>query len=162
MTQTFTVYPDGAVGYGHDDAGRPFIAQTEEAARLLAYADGFAQFPAMTHYDGTTEPSVWAAVRDNRILAATRRVITERGLQGLTRKTLADAANMKPGTISNYGRTNYKQTAKPTEGYRERILSGLMADAIAKADIAMIRAGVADGCLRSDDVPDGLRAAAGV
>lgn len=164
---TFIVCPDGTA-YSNDKltaaqaGGRAIVADSDEAARLIAYADGYAQFPPMTHYDGTTEPGEWAKVRDTRILAATRRVIDRGGLQGLTRKAIADAANVKPATVSNFGRTNYKQTDKPTEGYRERILAALMADALVKGDIAMIRVGVADGCLRGEEVPEGLRAAAGV
>lgn len=142
--------------------GRAVMANSAEDALHLAYADGYAQFPPMTHYDGTTEPDTWARVRDERILAATRRVISASGLQGLTRKAIADAANMKPATVSNFGRTNYKQNGTPTNGYRERILAALMAEAIEKGDIAMIRVGVADGCLRGEEVPAGLRAAVGL
>lgn len=165
--RTYIVCPDGTTYLAgkltaEEAEGRAVVAEEREEALHLAYADGYANFPAMRHYDGTTDPAHWAAVRDARILAGTRRVISDVGLQGLTRRAIAAAANVKPATVSNFGRTNYKQTEKPVDGYRERILTALMADALEKADIAMIRVGIADGCLRSEEVPEALRAAAGV
>lgn len=162
---TYIVCPDGSVllphnGFDSEDlGGRPVVADSPEEALHVAYADGDAKFPPMPHSRGCQN---WTGLRDARILAAARRVINTDGMRGLKRIAIAAQANMAPGTISNFGRTAYKSDTNPTDGYRERVLSALMADAIDKADIAMIRVGVSDGCLRADEVPDGLRAAVGV
>lgn len=162
---TFIVCPDGSVvlphgGFDSEDlGGRAVVADDREAALHIAYADGDAQFPAMPHSRGCHN---WTGLRDARILAAARKVIAAGGMRGLSRANLAAEANMAAGTISNFGRTAYKSDTNPTTGYRERVLAALMADAIDRADIGLIRAGVADGCLKGDEVPEGLRAAVGV
>lgn len=113
-------------------------------------------------YDGSTDLDKWAAMRDRRILDASRRLIGRGGLRSLTRKAIAEEAEISPATVNNFGRTSTQRNYRPAEGYRERVLAALMADAIDKADIAMIRVGVADGCLRCEDVPEALRVLAGV
>lgn len=161
---TFIVCPDGTVyTLGKltptEAGGRAVDADSAEDALHVAYADGDAQFPAMPHSRGCHN---WTGLRDARILAAARKVIAADGMRGLSRASLAHEANMAAGTISNFGRTAYKADTNPTTGYRERVLAALMADAIDRADIGLIRAGVADGCLKGDEVPEGLRAAVGV
>jgi AcrR family transcriptional regulator len=161
---TFIVCPDGSTyTLGKltptEAGGRAVDADSAEDALHVAYADGYASFPAMPHSRGVHN---WTGLRDARILAAARRVIAATGMRGVSRAALAREANMASGTISNFGRTKYKADTNPTEGYRERVLAALMADAVDKADIGLIRAGVADGCLSTDVVPEGLRAAVGV
>lgn len=166
----FIVCPDGTT-YQNDRVpavpaaslgGRPFIADSAEDALHLAYAEGYARFPALKYRPGTMAGGEWSALRDRRIMAAARRVVMTRGLKFFNRAAIAAEANTKPATINNFGRTVYSENYNPTDGYRERILSGLMAEAIDKADIAIIRVGIADGCLRGEDVPIGLRAAVGL
>lgn len=155
-----TTYLDTARVTPGQLGGRPYEASDPEAALLRAYDDGYAKFPAMKHYDNR-DVTAWVAARDARILAAARRVIGDAGMRAFTRRALAREANMSDGAVSNFGVSSYLKD-KPSAGYRERILAALMRDAIDQGDISMIRVGIADGCLRGDEVPEGLRAAAGV
>lgn len=100
--------------------------------------------------------------RDGAILDGARRLIRERGLGSLTRSLLAQYAGVAPASVSNFGRTRLSSTPPPAEGYRERLLRALMAEAIAARDVVLIGAGLTDGCLQPDDLGDELRAVMGV
>lgn len=101
-------------------------------------------------------------IRDQRTLDAAKRIVETRGLSGLTRDAIADEANLSAASVSNFGRNRIINGDHIRVGYRSRILRALMDAAVEKADVRMIRVGLADGCLRSTDVPVHLRAAAGI
>jgi len=98
-------------------------------------------------------------LRDGRILAAAKRLIDTVGLSGMTRESLATASGNSPASVSNFGRHRISNGAHGREGYRERILAALMAEAIEQGDVRMLRVGLADGSLRPADIPDPLREA---
>ena len=97
--------------------------------------------------------------RDDKILAATKRIIEREGLSALTREKIADEAGLSIGSVSNYGLSSITNSPPPSEGYRARILRGLMQQAVERADVKMVRVGLADGCLKLDALPDFLRKA---
>lgn len=97
--------------------------------------------------------------RDDKILAATKRIIEREGLSALTREKIADEAGLSIGSVSNYGLSSITNSPPPSEGYRARILRGLMQQAVDRADVKMVRVGLADGCLKLDALPDFLRKA---
>lgn len=100
--------------------------------------------------------------RDDKILAAARRIIENQGLSALTRDKIANEAGLSAASVSNYGLTSITNSPPPSEGYRARILRGLMAQAVERSDVRMVRVGLADGCLKVDALPNHLRKAAGV
>lgn len=100
--------------------------------------------------------------RDARTLAAATRIVETRGLSGLTRDAIADEARLSAASVSNFGRHRITNGVHDRTGFRLRILRAMMDAAIEKADMRMIRIGLADGCLRRDDVPMHLRGAAGI
>lgn len=100
--------------------------------------------------------------RDAAILDGARRLIRERGLGQMTRTRLADYAGMSVGSISNFGRVSVSTTVAPAEGYRYRILSALMVQAVEEGDVVMLGAGLTDGILQPDSLPGELRAMMGV
>lgn len=100
--------------------------------------------------------------RDARTLAAAVRIVETRGLSGLTRDAIADEAGLSAASVSNFGRHRITNGDHDPLGYRTRILRAMMDQAIERADVRMIRIGLADGCLRKDDVPPHMRAVAGV
>jgi hypothetical protein len=101
--------------------------------------------------------------RDARILAATKRLIAKRGIAYLTRTQIADEAGLAASSVSNYGLASITNGDNPEEGYKTRILRGLLADAIDRKDTAMIRTVLAaDGKITADAVPAFLRLAADV
>lgn len=102
------------------------------------------------------------AERDERTLEAACRIVETRGLSALTRDAIADEANLSAASVSNFGRTRISNGTHAREGYRSRILRAMMNKAIEKADVRMLRIGLADGCLKPDALPMHLRAAAGV
>jgi AcrR family transcriptional regulator len=102
------------------------------------------------------------AVRDQRALEAACRIVETRGLSALTRDAIADEANLSPASVSNFGRHRISNGTHAREGYRSRILRAMMDLAVEKADVRMLRVGLADGCLKPDAIPIHLRAAAGV
>ena len=97
--------------------------------------------------------------RDDKILAATRRLIEREGLTSLTRDKIANEAGLSAASVSNYGLTSITNSPPPSEGYRTRILRGLMAQAVERSDVRMVRVGLVDGCLKADDLPAHLRKA---
>lgn len=97
--------------------------------------------------------------RDDKILAATKRIIEREGLSALTREKIADEAGLSIGSVSNYGLTSITNSPPPSEGYRARILRGLMKQAVDRGDVRMVQVGLADGCLKLDALPDFLRKA---
>lgn len=99
--------------------------------------------------------------RDDKILAATKRIIEREGLSALTREKIADEAGLSIGSVSNYGLSSITNSPPPgrANGYRARILRGLMQQAVERADVKMVRVGLADGCLKLDALPDFLRKA---
>lgn len=98
--------------------------------------------------------------RDEQIKKAAVAVIRSRGLSGLTREAIARQAQISPASVSNFGLRSDGVT--PSSGFRSRVLSALMADAITNGDIALLRVGLADGCLKTDDVPAVLRGGLGL
>lgn len=102
--------------------------------------------------------------RDAAILDGARRLIRAEGLNQLRRATLALYAGISPTSVNNFGRTSLSSTtADPADGgYRSRVLRVLMAQAVTDRDIVLIGAGLADGCLRADDLDGELRAIMGV
>ena len=100
--------------------------------------------------------------RDAAILEGARRLIRERGLSRMTRETLAAYSGVSPTSVSNFGRTSVSTSPPPDNGYRDRLLSALMAQAIADRDVVLIGAGLVDGCLSADDLSDELRLVMGV
>lgn len=109
--------------------------------------------------DDTTEIDERNALRDNRILAAARRIVENIGLSGLTREAIADEAAQSPASVSNFGRHRISNGDHAREGYRDRILRALMDEAMRADDVRMLRVGLADGCLKAGDVPERLREA---
>jgi hypothetical protein len=99
------------------------------------------------------------AARDLRVLNAARRVIETNGLSALTREALADEARVSAASVSNFGRTRITNGEHDREGYRPRILRALMDAALESSDLPMLRVGIADGCLRLEDLPVHLRLA---
>lgn len=112
----------------------------------------------------TTEIDPRNIERDTAILDGARRLIRAEGLDQLRRAKLAEYAGISPTSVNNFGRTSLSTTtADPAEGgYRSRILRVLMAQAVIDRDIVLIGAGLADGCLRADDLDGELRAIMGV
>lgn len=101
------------------------------------------------------------AIRDGRTLEAARAIIERNGLSALTRDYIAEVANVSPASVSNFGRTRISNGEHGREGYRSRILRALMADAIMRSDVKMLRIGLADGCLRPAELPPHLQRAVG-
>ena len=97
------------------------------------------------------------ADRDRRVLEAARSLIMAKGLSALTRSAIATEANLSAASVSNYGRRRISNGDHSPEGYRARILGALMAEATHSDDLPMLRIGLADGCLRLEDVPVRLR-----
>lgn len=112
----------------------------------------------------TTEIDPRNHERDAAILDGARRLIRAEGLNQLRRARLALYAGISPTSVNNFGRTSLSSTtADPAEGgYRSRVLRVLMEQAVADRDIVLIGAGLADGCLRADDLDGELRAIMGV
>lgn len=102
------------------------------------------------------------ADRDEKTLEAAWRIVETRGLSALTRDAIADEANLSAASVSNFGRTRISNGTHAREGYRSRILHAMMNKAIEKADVRMLRIGLADGCLKPDALPIHLRAAVGI
>lgn len=100
--------------------------------------------------------------RDESILDAAWTLVVERGLSSLTREAIAHLAGVSEASVSNFGRTSITNGPKPTTGYRQRVMRALMNQAIETGDTRMLRIGLADGCLRPEDVPVRLRGAAGL
>ena len=110
------------------------------------------------------------ATRDERVLAAARVILETRGLASLTRDAIAQEAGVSAASVSNFGLTRLtrynsrradQRRENPirdsTNGFRPKVLLALMADAVERADLAMLRIGLADGCIRAADVPEALR-----
>lgn len=100
--------------------------------------------------------------RDGAILDGARRLIRERGLSQMTRARLAEYAGLSPTSICNFGRSSVSTTSPPASGYRGRILSALMKQAVTDRDVVLVGAGLTDGCLQPTDLSDELRAMMGV
>lgn len=110
----------------------------------------------------TTEIDPRNLERDAAIMDGARRLIRERGLSRMTRGLLADYSGCSPTSISNFGRVSVSTTEPPAEGYRERLLKALMAQAVVERDVVLLGAGLTDGCLSADSLPGDLRAVMGV
>ena len=95
--------------------------------------------------------------RDQSILHAAGTIIRTQGLSSLTRDALAKATGLSAGSVSNFGLSSIQNSPNPSTGFRARVLSALMDDAIAAKDVALIRVGLVDGCLKAADVPAALR-----
>ncbi len=100
--------------------------------------------------------------RDEAILDGARRLIRSLGLGQMTRARLAEFAGLSATSICNFGRSSLSTAPLATEGYRARLLKALMAQAVTDRDVVLIGAGLTDGCLRADELPDDLRAMMGV
>lgn len=101
--------------------------------------------------------------RDVRILDATKRLIERRGVAYLSRALIADEAGLAASSVSNYGLASITNGANPEEGYKTRILRGLLDDAIERRDVDLIRTVLrADSRIDPSPVPAYLRTAAGV
>lgn len=101
--------------------------------------------------------------RDERILNATKRLIEQRGVAYLTRALIADEAGLAASSVSNYGLSSITNGENPEEGYKVRILRGMLDDAIERKDVALIRTVIAaDSRIKPDPIPVYLRTAAGV
>lgn len=101
------------------------------------------------------------ARRDERVLAAAAAIVSTHGLSGLTRDAIAEHANISPASVSNFGRHRISNGDHSDEGYRSRILRAMMNAALAADDVKTLRVGLADGCLKLDEVPMRLRSAVG-
>jgi AcrR family transcriptional regulator len=107
------------------------------------------------------EPDERNGRRDERIMRAACKIVEDRGLSALSRDAIAAEAGVAPSSVSNFGRSRITNGDHPRgESYRTRILRDMMGQAVDRGDLRIIRIGLADGCLRSDDVPVHLRAAA--
>lgn len=100
--------------------------------------------------------------RDTAILSAATRIINDEGITALTRSRVAEVAQMSPASVSNFGRTSITNSAPPADGFKQRVMSALMAAAIAAGDLPMLRVGLVGGFIRRDELPDPLRADVGV
>ena len=88
-----------------------------------------------------TEPS--NTDRDAAILAAATQLSTLHGLAGFTRGQVAGLAGISRAGVSNYGRTRMTNDPRPTAGVLDRIRSDVLSAAVERADLAVLRAGLA-------------------
>ena len=98
--------------------------------------------------------------RDAAILDAAGALTVAHGLAGFSRGHLATAAGMSRAGVSNYGRVQLTNGPQGTAGVLNRIRADLMAAAVERGDLALLRAGIAACHPVALAAPDELRIAA--
>lgn len=110
------------------------------------------------NHDPTADIDERNMLRDSRILEAARSILLKRGLAFLTRDAIADQANVSAASVSNFARHRITNGSHDSLGYRQRIMTALLNDALAANDIAIIRICVADGSVSRDTLPGNIAA----
>ena len=99
--------------------------------------------------------------RDERILTAAASLVRANGLHALTRESIAQAAGMAAGSVSNFGQWSLSTTRLGLSGpVIPRVVEALMKRAVESGDLELLAMGIAAAHPIARDAPYELRVAA--